>query len=414
MSTTRTIEKLLRQQAALASFGSFAFREADLQNVLSEAARICAESLGAPYSKICRYRPLQNDLLVVAGFGWEADVVDHVVSQADESSTQGRAFVTGEPVILEDIGKNNSYNLPEFYARHGIVSTVDVLIKGTSGPFGVLEVDCSRQHTFDEHDINFLTGFANVIAEAVGTSERTATLRATLINMEALIAEKEVLLDEKNMLASELQHRVRNNLQLVYGMLIRQIELADAEGKEGIRTIARRVMSLATIYDHLLGQGFVQTIDFGSYLELLCVSLRDFQEKGEFEITLVCEAEPMALDLDLVTALGIIVAECTSNAYLHAFPAGPGTIRVILVQKDGIGTLTISDDGVGFVEKKASKRHGVGLIKRLMEQANGTALLQSDHGTTWTLVFPVATETVPSNIAAWALQRFGPRKTEPF
>lgn len=414
MSTTRTIEKLLRQQAALASFGSFAFREADLQNVLSEAARICAESLGAPYSKICRYRPLQNDLLVVAGFGWEADVVDHVVSQADESSTQGRAFVTGEPVILEDIGKNNSYNLPEFYARHGIVSTVDVLIKGTSGPFGVLEVDCSRQHTFDEHDINFLTGFANVIAEAVGTSERTATLRATLINMEALIAEKEVLLDEKNMLASELQHRVRNNLQLVYGMLIRQIELADAEGKEGIRTIARRVMSLATIYDHLLGQGFVQTIDFGSYLESLCVSLRDFQEKGEFEITLVCEAEPMALDLDLVTALGIIVAECTSNAYLHAFPAGPGTIRVILVQKDGIGTLTISDDGVGFVEKKASKRHGVGLIKRLMEQANGTALLQSDHGTTWTLVFPVATETVPSNIAAWALQRFGPRKTEPF
>ena len=175
-------------------------------------------------------------------------------------------------------------------------------------------------------------------------------------------------------------------------MLIRQIELADAEGKEGIRAIARRVMSLATIYDHLLGHGFVQTIDFGAYLESLCVSLRDFQEKGPFEITLVCEAEPVALDLDLVTALGIIVAEVTSNAYLHAFPAGPGTILVTFAQKDGIGTLAISDDGVGFVEQKASKRHGVGLIKRLMEQAKGTAELKSDHGTTWTLVFPVTTE----------------------
>ena len=130
MINNRTIEKLLRQQAALAHFGSFAFGEEDLQKVLSEAARICAESLGVPFTKICRYRIPQNDLLVVAGHGWEAGVVGHVISQADESSTQGRAFVTGQPVILEDIRKNNSYDLPDFYARHGIVSTVDVLIKG--------------------------------------------------------------------------------------------------------------------------------------------------------------------------------------------------------------------------------------------------------------------------------------------
>ena len=71
MTTTHTIEKLLRQQAALAHFGSFAFRESDLQTILSEAARICAQSLGVPFSKICCYRPLQNDLLVVAGYGWE-------------------------------------------------------------------------------------------------------------------------------------------------------------------------------------------------------------------------------------------------------------------------------------------------------------------------------------------------------
>jgi len=399
MSTTRTIERLLKQQAALANFGSFAFGETDLHKILMEAARICAESLGVPYSKICRYRPLPNDLLVVAGYGWKSDVVGHVISQADETSTQGRAFVTGKPVILTDIHTNNSYKLPDFYAQHGIISTVDVLIKGAGGPFGVLEADCATQHTFDEHDINFLTGFANIVAEAVGTSERTATLQATLQSMQTLVAEKEVLLEEKSMLAAELQHRVRNNLQLVYGMLLRQIEISDNSGKEGIRAIARRVMSLATIYDHLLFHGLVQTIDFGAYLESLCASLRDFQEKGEFEVVLVCKTEPMALELDLVTSLGIIVAEVTSNAYLHAFPKGPGTIHVTLVQKDGNGVLTIADDGIGFVEKKASKRHGVGLIKRLMEQAKGTAQLKSDKGTTWTLAFPVMIET-PKYVAA--------------
>jgi hypothetical protein len=54
MSKTRTIEKLLRQQAALANFDSFAFREPDLKKVLTEAARVCAESLSVPYAKICR------------------------------------------------------------------------------------------------------------------------------------------------------------------------------------------------------------------------------------------------------------------------------------------------------------------------------------------------------------------------
>ncbi len=385
MTSSRTIERLLRQQAALAHFGSFAFNETDLQKVLSEAARICAESLNVPYSKICRYRPEQNDLLVIAGYGWKADVIGRVVSQADESSTQGRAFVTGEPVILEDIHKNNSYNLPDFYAQHGIVSTVDVLVKGASGPFGVLEVDCTSQHTFDEHDINFLTGFANVVAEAAQTSERTAALQAALAQMEKLI-------EEKGVLAEELQHRVRNNLQLVYGMLLRQIEVADNAGKEGIRSIARRVMSLASIYDHLLGHGLVQTIDFGAYLESLCTSLQDFQEKGPFEITLVCTAEPMAVELDTVTALGIIVTEITSNAYLHAFPKGPGTIKVVLTQNGSDGVLTIADDGIGFTANTESKRHGVGLIKRLMEQAKGTAELKSDRGTVWTLMFPVVAE----------------------
>lgn len=65
-SSDRTIEKLLRQQGALASFGSFAFREPDLLKILTEAARVCAASLGVPFRKVCRYRPIEDDLPVEA------------------------------------------------------------------------------------------------------------------------------------------------------------------------------------------------------------------------------------------------------------------------------------------------------------------------------------------------------------
>ena len=126
---TRQIRRLLRQQSELAEFGRFALGERDLRKILTEAARICADGLEVPFSKVCRYRPEENDLLVEAGVGWKPGVVGRVVSRADESSPQGRAFVTGKPVICGDLNKDATFVLPSFYAEHGIISTVDVIIR---------------------------------------------------------------------------------------------------------------------------------------------------------------------------------------------------------------------------------------------------------------------------------------------
>jgi two-component sensor histidine kinase len=98
-----------------------------------------------------------------------------------------------------------------------------------------------------------MTGFANVVAEAVATAGRISVLSTAVEQMEGLIVEKDhllterqALLNEKDVLAGELQHRVRNNLQLISGMLNRQIDVSDNGGRDGVRAIARRVMSLAT------------------------------------------------------------------------------------------------------------------------------------------------------------------------
>ncbi len=207
----KTTERLLRQQAALAEFGSFAFGESDLQKILAQAVRICATSLDVPFAKVCRHRAAEDDLLVVAGCGWRPGVVGHVTSAADQSSTQGRAYVTGEPVILKDIAKNPSYALPPFYAEHGIVATVDVLIKGRGGPWGVLEVDSTTARKFDRYDIVFLTGFANVLAEAAATAEQILGLRAVVQQTQSLLAQKVKLLEERDT-AERLQRELQAEL----------------------------------------------------------------------------------------------------------------------------------------------------------------------------------------------------------
>ena len=200
------MQKLLRQQAAIARFGSFALRELDLTNILGEAVRVCAEGLGVPFSQVCRYRAENNDLVVAAGYGRRDQAIGHVVSRADMSSPQGRAFTTGEPSIC--------YDLPPSYAAHGIVSIVDVIIKANDGqPYGILEIAADQPRDYDRYDIHFLNGFASVLAEAVSTAARGAALKVTVDQMKSLVEEKDRLLHEKNV--ADLRLRQTQKMEAV-------------------------------------------------------------------------------------------------------------------------------------------------------------------------------------------------------
>ncbi len=262
--------------------------------------------------------------------------------------------------------------------------------------FSEEEIDNDRQHDYDQHDIDFLTGFANVLAEAVATSARTGVLQSTIERMKVLVEEKDRLLEQKKVLAEELQHRVRNNLQLVYGMLSKQLDdTPDKAGQRGIKAISRRVSTLAQVYDHLLGNEMTRTTDFGGYIKSLCLNLAEIQAAPDGGVTLTCDSDAIALDLDVVTALGIVVAEVVTNSYDHAFPNGKkGSIVVSVHRTDDVATMTISDDGTGFPSKTESKRHGLGLVRRLVQQVRGSAVVESDRGTVWTIKIPVETHAL--------------------
>lgn len=138
-----------------------------------------------------------------------------------------------------------------------------------------------------------------------------------------------------------------------------------------------------------------KVINFGDYFAALCINLPDLcREKN---ITLACAIESLHIGLDDATAMGIIVTELVNNAYIHAFPGGSGEISVTLKIPAGEATLIIADNGVGFVEVE-TRRRGMGLVRRLVQQVGGTLSRQSDCGTRWTIRFPVA-EALPRTAA---------------
>ena len=186
-------------------------------------------------------------------------------------------------------------------------------------------------------------------------------------------------------------------------MVMKQVrETADSGDSDGIRAIGRRVMTLLQVYDHLLGTGLARTTDFGRYLASLCSAFQSLQRADHPKVEFTCHAIPLRLDLDTVTALGLVVSELIANSYAHAFPDGTGSISVFVSSDhpNDSATITFNDNGAGFIEDGKSERHGLALVRRLMQQVNGTATVRSDHGTQWTLRFPVpAAATADTAIA---------------
>jgi two-component sensor histidine kinase len=384
--------------------------------VLAEAACVCARCFEVPYCTIYQYRNEENDLIAEAGAGWNQGVIGRVVSRAENNSPQGRAFVSRAPVTCGDLSKDTTFVQSSLYMDYDIRATLNVVIPSDSHafrvPYGVLAIDSPVQHRYDSCDTGFLTGIANVLAQTVDSTKRKVALQTAVDRMQdmdadrdrllaaqnAHLEEKNRFLDEKSMLAREWEHRVRNNLQLVYGMLSKQVQVTkDDAAIDGINAIGRRVLALAQVYDNLLGTGLSGTIDFGKYLSSLCESFEALQNNEHPMVELLCHWNPVSLERDTVTALGLVISELLANSYAHAFPDGSGSISVSLSSgQPGDGaTIFFADDGVGFAEKGDSKRNGLRLMKRLMEQVGGSVALRSDsgtewtHGTEWTQKFPV-------------------------
>ena len=446
------VQKLLRQQAAIARFGSFALRERDLMKILTEAARVCAEGLSVPFSKVCRYRAEENDLLIVAGHGWQDGVIDHGVSRADISSPQGRAFITGEPQICDDLQKDPWFDLSPFYASHGIVSTVDVIIKGNdSQPYGILEIDNDKQHDYDQYDINFLTGFANVLAEAVSTAARGAALQVTVDLMKSLVEEKDRLLDERS--AANLQLRQAQKMEAV-GQLTGGIAhdlnniLTVITGTIEIlaEAVADRpeLCAIAKMIDDAAGRGADLTqrllafarkqplqpreVDVNSLVIEGSNLLRStLGERIEVHMTLACDTSRALIDPSQLTNAILNLALNARDAMADGGKLIIETCNVVLddnyvsmnsdVTAGNYVMVAVTDSGHGipaailnnvfepfFTTKDVDKGSGLGLsmVYGFVKQSNGHIKIYSEegHGTTVRIYLPQVSGVAEPAVAA--------------
>jgi two-component sensor histidine kinase len=212
-----------------------------------------------------------------------------------------------------------------------------------------------------------------------------AKLRLALSTVETALKEKEVLL-------RELNHRVKNNLQIIASLLSLQCGRAqDTACQDLFQECRRRVRAIALVQERLCRTSNVADFDLDAYVRDLVHNLLHSYRTGAGSITTRIEVENARLKMDQLVPCALIINELVCNSLKHAFPHGrSGEVLVDLRCEGKRVRLTVTDDGVGLRAIQAPTSEGAGLqvVRALVDQLCGTIEWFNGKGTSATITFP--------------------------
>jgi two-component sensor histidine kinase len=243
---------------------------------------------------------------------------------------------------------------------------------------------------------------------AISFDTQAKRLAESFASLTASIGEKEILL-------RELNHRVKNNLQIVSSLISAQAHRSGDPGTaEGLERLQERIQAMAYVHEDIVYSGNLEAVDMDRYLARVSDSLAissSIAEPGRpsssCAVTIEVLQGRVSLPADRALPCGLIVNELVANSYKHAFEGrGEGRIRVSLTEaptaglpEDSILSLVVEDDGVGFAagsqaetpasEDPGTKGLGRLLVGALADQLGGKPSTESGAaGTRYTITFP--------------------------
>ncbi len=228
-----------------------------------------------------------------------------------------------------------------------------------------------------------------------------AAVRMTGTNSD-VTAEREVeqlvktQLAEKQTLLQEIHHRVKNNLQVISGLLsFQQQRATEPDVIEQFQQSRNRVAAIALVHERLYESRSLSEIDFANYVRDLTGYIMQSFGSDASRVRLSVNGGGFSMDVERAVPCALILNELVSNAMKHAFPGDRrGSIHVGLFENAANQSLTmcVSDDGVGlppYAQRGNLHSLGLRLIHRLADQLQGKVeILNPPMGAAFQLTFP--------------------------
>ena len=237
-----------------------------------------------------------------------------------------------------------------------------------------------------------IVGASKILQDISARHRARAELTQAKADLEQLVVERTNALAQRNLLLSEVYHRVKNNLQMVDGLLLMSaVKVADPVARDVLMDLRSRMFALGLVHQQLMGSPDLKTFDIGPFLTELSANIMGGASDDQIELKI--DACPLDVGLDIAVPLGLLVTELVTNALKHAFPDGAtGRIMVSLgVDADKRMVLTVADNGVGHAgaaPQPAKPGTGSSIVRKLVSQLDGTMTVSSEAGTATTIIIP--------------------------
>ncbi|MHB1204277.1 MAG: sensor histidine kinase [Rhodospirillaceae bacterium] len=326
-------------------------------------------------------------------------------------SDQFRRFLDQVPIAIVVAGLKEEeriiYANPEFERLSG-QAAADVegqgwsALRGQEGDkgrvLGAAVIDCNdRVGTFQieraERETAVVDVYSNVIQDENGAPAfRLVALVDVGAHGQAVRETYEQQIREKDVLLMEIQHRVKNNLQMITALI--RISARNAQGRidtAPFDRLAGRVASLSLLYKLLSEHKGGDEIDLGVYLSEIVSAVMHAHAVEGIRLNLKVDAYPVSVNIAMPT--GLVVNELLTNALKHAFVGREGGTITLHSLADGNGCrVIIADDGVGLpagVDWPKRGKLGALIVRSLRENAGANLTVESspETGTRVTIIF---------------------------
>lgn len=225
-------------------------------------------------------------------------------------------------------------------------------------------------------DTSFIEAILNIVA--IKTSSE--------IERRDIENDLRITVNQKELLMKEIQHRVKNNLNVISSLLSLELSrIEDANTRQTYISTINRIYSMSSLYEKLYLSDNLKHIDLNSYVKDLVKSIYQSYCIDPCRILLDMKLDEVFLESRRAIPLGLILNELISNALKYAYPGdSKGVLRVRMKKVEQRVDICVSDEGIGFNQKETAeitKSIGIMLVKMLAKQIKADYVINSDNGT---------------------------------